>query len=58
MAKQFPRTTVAGMSLPRLLIGSNGLLGFSHTGAAADKLIKSRIDSKEAMFPVFEAYME
>ena len=58
MAKQFPRTTVAGMSLPRMLIGSNWLLGFSHTGAAADKLIKSRIDSKEAMFPVFEAYME
>lgn len=37
----FPRTMVGGVSLPRLIIGSNWLLGYSHTSAAKDKFIKS-----------------
>ena len=57
MEKLFPRTTVAGISLPRMLIGSNWLLGFSHTGAAADKRIRKYHHSREAMLPVFEAYL-
>lgn len=57
MDKQFPRTTVAGISLPRMLIGSNWILGYSHTGAAADKRIKEYHSSKEAMLPLFEAYL-
>jgi len=36
----FPRTIVGGLSLPRLLIGSNWLLGYSHTSLAKDKFIK------------------
>ena len=31
MEKQFPRTTVGGVSLSRMLMGSNWLLGYSHT---------------------------
>ncbi|MCL6432532.1 MAG: hypothetical protein K6V36_16995 [Anaerolineae bacterium] len=35
----FPRTMVGGVSLPRLIIGSNWFLGYSHTSRAQDKLI-------------------
>lgn len=38
---QFPRTVVGGISLPRLLIGSNWFLGYSHTSLAKDLFIKS-----------------
>lgn len=34
-----PRTMVGGRSLPRVLIGTNWLLGYSHTGPAADRMI-------------------
>ena len=37
---EFPRTTVGGISLPRLLIGTNWFLGWSHTSLAKDKFIK------------------
>ncbi len=56
--KQFPRTEVAGVSLPRLLIGTNWLLGWSHTGAAADKSIRDKYQKPEDFYPVFEAYLE
>jgi len=35
----FPRTTVGGVSLSRLLIGTNWFLGYSHTSAAKSKFI-------------------
>jgi hypothetical protein len=38
---EFPRTTVGGVSLSRLIIGTNWFLGYSHTSAAKDKFIKS-----------------
>jgi hypothetical protein len=37
----FPRTRVGEISLPRLVIGTNWFLGFSHTSAAKDAEIKS-----------------
>ena len=43
---KFPRTTVGGVSLPRLIIGSNWFLGASHTSQAKDTLIKSLMDRK------------
>jgi hypothetical protein len=36
----FPRTTVGGVSLPRLLVGTNWFLGWSHTSLAKDNFIK------------------
>ncbi|MDI7275506.1 MAG: hypothetical protein QME94_05975 [Anaerolineae bacterium] len=35
----FPRTLVGGVSLPRLIIGTNWFLGYSHTSRAKDKFI-------------------
>ena len=55
--KQFPRTTVGGMSLPRMLMGTNWLLGWSHTSAAADRAIKEKYTRPEDFYPVFEAYL-
>ncbi len=37
---EFPRTMVGGVSLPRLLVGTNWFLGYSHTSLAKDKFIK------------------
>lgn len=54
---EFPRTTVGGVSLSRMLIGTNWLLGWSHTSASADEMIRRRYDSAEAFKPVLETYL-
>ncbi|MBN2003711.1 MAG: hypothetical protein JXA21_10175 [Anaerolineae bacterium] len=42
----FPRTTVGGVSLPRLLVGTNWFLGYSHTSLAKDQFIKTYQDTR------------
>lgn len=37
---EFPRTTVGGVSLPRMLVGTNWFLGYSHTSRAKSDFIK------------------
>ena len=56
--KQFPRTEIAGVSVSRMIIGTNWLLGWSHTGKAADKRITDRYQSPESFFLVLEAYAQ
>ena len=56
--KEFPRTNVAGVSLPRLLIGSNWVLGYSHRTASADCMIRRRYAEKEAVCELISAYLE
>jgi KaiC/GvpD/RAD55 family RecA-like ATPase len=53
----FPRTTVAGVSLPRLLIGSNWMFGWSHTGHAADTMIKEAHSTVDATLKVINAFL-
>ena len=55
---RFPRTEVAGISLPRLLIGSNWVLGYSHTSTSADAMIRNRYATREAVAELVEAYLE
>ncbi|MEA4823546.1 MAG: hypothetical protein VB111_05440 [Clostridiaceae bacterium] len=55
--KEFPRTEVGGVSLPRMLIGSNWILGYSHTSTSADALIRDRHSSPEMVSSVLEAYL-
>lgn len=55
--KKFPRTEVAGLSLPRMLIGTNWMLGWSHKSPAADNMIKTKFSKPEAFFPVLEAFL-
>ena len=55
--EQFPRTTVGGVSLPRMLIGTNWLLGWSHTGAAADAAIREKFAKPEDFYPVIATFL-
>lgn len=57
MYKPFPRVDVAGVSASRLLIGTNWLLGYSHTGCAADAMIRERYPDGRSLYPIFEAYL-
>lgn len=41
---EFPRTMVGGISLPRLIVGTNWFLGYSHTSLAKDRFIKAYQD--------------
>jgi hypothetical protein len=53
----FPRTTVGGVSMPRLIIGANWITGFSHRGPAADQKIKDRNQNPEAVSRILEAFL-
>ena len=53
---EFPRTEVGGISLPRMLIGTNWFLGFSHQSPSRDKMICERSVSQVA--DVLEVYLE
>jgi hypothetical protein len=54
----FPRTTVSGVSLSRMIIGTNWILGWSHTGAAADAAIHHLNDSREAIAAILEVFLK
>jgi hypothetical protein len=56
--KPFPRTTVAGVSLPRLLIGTNWIFGWSHKGHAADVFIKEQHSTTEATLAIVSAFLQ
>ena len=53
----FPRTEVAGVSLPRMLIGTNWILGWSHRSPAADGMINDRNRNKEAIADILEVFL-
>jgi hypothetical protein len=53
----FPRTTVAGVSLPRMLIGTNWILGWSHKSPSADGMINKRNRNKESIADIIEAFL-
>jgi hypothetical protein len=48
---------VGGVSLPRLLIGSNWFLGYSHTSLAKDKFIKS-YQTRESVARILQVFLE
>ncbi|MBN1246850.1 MAG: hypothetical protein JXC32_04290 [Anaerolineae bacterium] len=54
---EFPRTTVGGVSLPRLLIGSNWFLGYSHTSVAKDSFIKTYQD-RDSVAEILSVFLE
>ena len=57
MTNEFPRTTVGGVSVSRMIIGTNWMLGWSHTSPAADKLITRRNSTAEAIADILEVYL-
>ena len=54
---QFPRTTVAGVSLSRMIIGTNWVLGWSHRSPAADRQIKNRFSEGARAVPLLETFL-
>jgi hypothetical protein len=53
----FPRTTVGGVSLPRMLIGTNWFLGYSHTSLAKDQFIKT-LQTRERIAEILAVFLE
>jgi hypothetical protein len=53
----FPRTKVSGLSLSRMIIGTNWILGYSHTSPSADKLITHRNGNPEAIADILEVFL-
>ena len=53
----FPRTTVGGVSVPRLICGTNWFLGYSHTSAAKDKFIQEYF-TRERIATVLGAWLK
>lgn len=58
MAQFFPRTNVGGVSLSRMIIGTNWILGYSHTSPAADSLIRQKNDSSSRIAEIFKVFLE
>lgn len=54
---QFPRTMVGGVSLSRMIIGTNWLAGWSHRSPAADAMIKERHAAPESIEPMLETFL-
>ena len=53
----FPRTMVGGVSLPRMIIGTNWFRGYSHTSAAKDKFI-NEYQSVERVADILTVFLE
>ena len=53
---RFPRTSVGGVSLSRMIIGTNWFLGWSHTTSAKDDFIKENIADRKKIADILEVY--
>lgn len=58
MHNLFPRTQVEGVSLPRMLIGTNWLMGYSHKSACADAYIRQNNRNPQAVADIIEAFLD
>lgn len=57
MNKPFPRTQVGGVSLSRMIIGTNWILGYSHTSVAADNYIRKTNGNNQAQVALLKRYL-
>ncbi len=53
---EFPRTQIEELSVPRLLIGTNWFLGYSHTSRAQDRLI-TELGTRERLADVISVFL-
>ncbi|MDR2618040.1 MAG: hypothetical protein LBC62_04135 [Treponema sp.] len=56
-AQEFPRTVIGGLSVSRMIIGTNNVLGGSHRTEARDLHIKGIFSGKEEVARLLEAYL-
>lgn len=57
MSASFPKTEVAGIRLPRLIIGCNWISGFSHQTPAKDELIRKKHSTPESVADIFMTFL-
>ena len=55
-APAFPRTKIENLSVSRMIIGTNWMLGYSHTSAAKDRMIKANHSAK-SMADILEVFL-
>jgi hypothetical protein len=53
----FPRTLVGGVSLPRMIIGTNWFLGYSHCTLAKDQFIKDFNANRARIADIMEVFV-
>lgn len=53
----FPRTQIEGVSLSRMVIGTNWFLGWSHTSKASDDFIKS-YQTRQTLAEILKVFMK
>ena len=53
----FPRTMVGGVSMPRMIIGTNWFCGYSHTSKAKDKFITD-LQTSDRVADIFTVFLE
>jgi hypothetical protein len=54
---EFPRTMVGGVSLSRMIIGTNWFLGYSHTSLAKDKFITT-YQTRQRLVEILNVFFE
>ena len=54
---EFPRTSVGGVSISRLIVGTNWFLGYSHTSAAKDRFIRDFM-TRERVADILTVFLE
>jgi hypothetical protein len=55
--EEFPRTNVGGVSVSRMIVGTNWFLGYSHTSKAKDQFIKS-YQTRERVADILTVFFE
>ena len=54
----FPRTVAGGLTVSRMIIGTNWFLGFSHTTPSKDDLIRSRVCDRKKIADILEVFLQ
>lgn len=54
----FPRTDVAGVSVSRMIIGTNWMLGWSHRSPAQDHQILRKFSDGEKAYPMLKTFLD
>jgi len=53
----FPRTMVGGISMPRMIIGTNWFVGFSHCTRSKDDYIRANVTDVKKMADIIEVFV-
>ena len=56
MDEKFPRTNVGGVSVSRMIVGTNWFLGWGHSTASQDHYIRENIRQRKVMADILEVF--